>query len=117
MNLTKIYHGDQMTVKSSFNKTGFLSLFKTPNRISNKTIIPLIELDFQRLLQLRSYIESQECPNCKNKQLKLTIHEQGKEGWETQILCGACASTGVMNSTGVHFNLSSIPEKTEKAKK
>ena len=80
-------------------------------RVANTTIINVETQDFIRIKEHREFIIKYPCPNCNKLKLHLVKHEQGRNGWETQIICDSCRSTGIMNSTGIEFNLSGIPEK------
>ena len=89
-----------------------MCLFK--NRTPNKTILTAETRDFQQIREHNKFIREHPCPNCSTKNLQLVKHQQGGKGWETQVTCTHCGSTGVMNSTGAAFNLSGIPEKEVK---
>jgi hypothetical protein len=90
-----------------------MCLFKR-TRTPNTTIITAETADFQHIREHKDFIEKYPCPNCNELHLRLVKHLQGKKGWETQIICDHCKSTGVMNTEGVEFNLSGVPEKEVK---
>ena len=92
----------------------FFNFKKT--RISNTVILNQESNDFQQVKAHREYVAKYPCPNCNQLKLLLIKHTQGAKGWESQVICNNCKSTGLMNSTGIEFNLSGIPEETVKEK-
>lgn len=91
----------------------FTNIFRR-SRISNTIIFPREKADLEAIKQHQDYIKHYPCPNCSELKLTLTKHVQGKLGWETQVLCNHCKADIIMDSTGLHVNLSGVPEREVK---
>lgn len=89
-------------------------LFKRKTRWDNTLILMAEASDFQQIKAHQDYIAKYPCPNCDKLKLRLVIDRRDRNGWESQIICDHCKATGIMNSGGVKFNLSGIPEEPKK---
>jgi len=54
----------------------------------------------------KDQLENQPCPKCLETQLESTSVERGKEGWEIRFCCKTCNSSGILNHSGFHVELS-----------
>lgn len=74
--------------------------------ISEIDIKDNINGSLEEIGRLEEYINSLKCPCCKEaKKLRISNYRRGKLDWEAQVVCGKCASRGIVNPTGLHFVL------------
>jgi hypothetical protein len=58
------------------------------------------------LKRLTDYTNATPCPCCKQiKKLRIFNYRRGRLDWEAAVICESCKSKGVLNPTGLHFNL------------
>lgn len=77
------------------------SPFITENDIKKNISGSVKEMD-----KVREYVNLLSCPCCgKVKQLFVTGYRRGNTEWEANVQCQYCLSKGILNQTGLSFNL------------
>jgi hypothetical protein len=75
-------------------------------KLTTKNVKVSTKTSLNNILEIKKYLNTLVCPNCGKKECLLLINiEMGKYIWEAKVGCSKCLSKGILNSTGLSFNL------------